>query len=225
MGSVLNHVMLHQTVIGLETHKQLELAGDYPDVVIGCVGGGSNFAGLALPFVRDKLTAGKKTRIVAAEPTACPSLTRGLYRYDFGDSAGLTPLLKMHTLGHDFMPPPIHAGGLRYHGMSPILCHLYDLGLIEAQAHQQNAVFQSAVLFARTEGHLPAPETAHAIHAAVEEARRCRERGEAKTIVFGASGHGHFDLVSYQKYFAGELTDYEYPEELIRKAQASLPVV
>jgi tryptophan synthase beta chain len=225
LGSVLNHVMLHQTVIGLETHKQLELAGDYPDVVIGCVGGGSNFAGLALPFVRDKITAGKKTRIVAAEPAACPSLTRGLYRYDFGDSAGLTPLLKMHTLGHDFMPPPIHAGGLRYHGMAPILCHLYDLGLIEAQAHQQTAVFQSAVMFARTEGHLPAPETAHAIHAAIEEARRCRESGEAKTIVFGASGHGHFDLVSYQKYFAGELVDYEYPEEEIHKAQASLPVV
>jgi len=225
LGSVLNHVMLHQTVIGLETHKQLELAGDYPDVVIGCVGGGSNFAGLALPFVRDKITAGKQTRIVAVEPAACPSLTRGLYRYDYGDSAGLTPLLKMHTLGHDFMPPPIHAGGLRYHGMAPILCHLYDLGLIEAEAHQQIAVFESAVLFARTEGHLPAPETAHAIHAAVEEARRCRESGEAKTIVFGASGHGHFDLVSYQKYFAGELTDHEYPEELIRKAQASLPVV
>jgi len=225
LGSVLNHVMLHQTVIGLETLKQLELAGEYPDVVIGCVGGGSNFAGLALPFVRDKITAGKKTRIVAAEPAACPSLTRGLYRYDFGDSAGLTPLLKMHTLGHDFMPPPIHAGGLRYHGMAPILCHLYDLGLIEAQAHQQNEVFQSAVLFARTEGHLPAPETAHAIHAAVEEAKRCRERGEAKTIVFGASGHGHFDLASYQKYFAGDLVDYEYPEELIRQAQASLPVV
>jgi len=225
LGSVLNHVMLHQTVIGLETHKQLELAGEYPDVVFGCVGGGSNFAGLALPFVRDKIVEGKKTRIVAVEPSACPSLTRGLYRYDFGDSAGLTPLLKMHTLGHDFMPPPIHAGGLRYHGMAPILCHLYDLGLIEAEAHQQIAVFESAVLFARTEGHLPAPETAHAIHAAVEEARRCRERGEAKTIVFGASGHGHFDLVSYQKYFAGELTDHEYPEELIRKAQASLPVV
>jgi tryptophan synthase beta chain len=225
LGSVLNHVMLHQTVIGLETHKQLELAGDYPDVVIGCVGGGSNFAGLALPFVRDKITAGKQTRIVAVEPAACPSLTRGLYRYDFGDSAGLTPLLKMHTLGHDFMPPPIHAGGLRYHGMAPILCHLYDLGLIEAVALQQTAVFQSAVLFARTEGHLPAPETAHAIHAAVEEARRCTESGEAKTIVFGASGHGHFDLVSYQKYFAGELTDHEYPEELIRRAQASLPVV
>jgi tryptophan synthase beta chain len=225
LGSVLNHVMLHQTVIGLETLKQLELAGEYPDVVIGCVGGGSNFAGLALPFVRDKITAGKKTRIVAAEPAACPSLTRGLYRYDFGDSAGLTPLLKMHTLGHDFMPPPIHAGGLRYHGMAPILCHLYDLGLIEAQAHQQNEVFQSAVLFARTEGHLPAPETAHAIHGAVEEARRCRERGESRTILFGASGHGHFDLVSYQKYFAGELVDYEYPEELIRQAQASLPVV
>jgi len=225
LGSVLNHVMLHQTVIGLETMRQLELAGEYPDVVIGCVGGGSNFAGLALPFVRDKIVEGKKTRIVAAEPAACPSLTRGLYRYDFGDSAGLTPLLKMHTLGHDFMPPPIHAGGLRYHGMAPILCHLYDLGLIEATAHQQNAVFKSAVLFARTEGHLPAPETAHAIHGAVLEAQRCRESGEAKTIVFGASGHGHFDLVSYQKYLAGELTDHDYPEELIRRAQASLPEV
>jgi Predicted alternative tryptophan synthase beta-subunit (paralog of TrpB) len=168
---------------------------------------------------------GKKTRIVAVEPTACPSLTRGLYRYDFGDSAGLTPLLKMYTLGHDFMPPPIHAGGLRYHGMAPILCHLLDLGLIEAEAHHQTAVFQSAVLFARTEGHLPAPETAHAIHAAVEEARRCRESGEAKTIVLGASGHGHFDLVSYQKYFAGELTDQEYPDEWIRRAQETLPEV
>lgn len=225
LGSVLNHVMLHQTVIGLETQRQLELAGEYPDVIFGCVGGGSNFAGLALPFVRDKIVEGKKTRIVAVEPTACPSLTRGLYRYDFGDSAGLTPLLKMYTLGHDFMPPPIHAGGLRYHGMAPILCHLLDLGLIEAEAHHQTAVFQSAVLFARTEGHLPAPETAHAIHAAVEEARRCRESGEAKTIVLGASGHGHFDLVSYQKYFAGELTDQEYPDEWIRRAQETLPEV
>jgi tryptophan synthase beta chain len=225
LGSVLNHVMLHQTVIGLETQRQLELAGEYPDVVYGCVGGGSNFAGLALPFVRDKIVEGKKTRIVAVEPAACPSLTRGLYRYDFGDSAGLTPLLMMNTLGHDFMPPPIHAGGLRYHGMSPILSHLLDLGLIEAEAHHQTAVFGSAVLFARTEGHLPAPETAHAIHSAVEEAKRCRESGEAKTIVLGASGHGHFDLVSYQKYFAGELTDLEYPEELIRKAQETLPEV
>lgn len=225
LGSVLNHVMLHQTVIGLETQRQLELAGEYPDVVYGCVGGGSNFAGLALPFVRDKIVEGKKTRLVAVEPAACPSLTRGLYRYDFGDSAGLTPLLMMNTLGHDFMPPPIHAGGLRYHGMAPILSHLLDLGLIEAEAHHQTSVFGSAVLFARTEGHLPAPETAHAIHAVVEEAKRCRESGEAKTLVFGASGHGHFDLVSYQKYFAGELTDQEYPEELIRKAQETLPEV
>jgi tryptophan synthase beta chain len=225
LGSVLNHVMLHQTVIGLETQRQLELAGEYPDVIYGCVGGGSNFAGLALPFVRDKIVEGKRTRVVAVEPAACPSLTRGLYRYDFGDSAGLTPLLKMHTLGHDFMPPPIHAGGLRYHGMAPILCHLLDLGLIEAEAHHQTAVFESAVLFARTEGHLPAPETAHAIHAAVEEARRCRESGEARTIVLGASGHGHFDLTSYQKYFLGELTDEEYPEELIRQAQETLPEV
>ena len=218
--------MLHQTVIGLETQRQLEMAGEYPDVVIGCVGGGSNFAGLALPFVRDKIVEGKKTRIIAVEPAACPSLTRGLYRYDFGDTAGLTPLLKMYTLGHDFMPPPIHAGGLRYHGMAPILCHLLrprpDRG---GGPPPDRRCSSSAVLFARTEGHLPAPETAHAIHAAVEEAKRCRESGEAKTIVFGASGHGHFDLVSYQKYFAGELTDQEYPEELIRKAQETLPEV
>jgi tryptophan synthase beta chain len=213
LGSVLNHVLLHQTVIGLEARKQLDKAGDYPDVVIGCVGGGSNFAGLALPFVRDKIVEGRRTRIVAVEPAACPSLTRGEYRYDFGDTAGLTPLLKMHTLGHDYVPPPIHAGGLRYHGMAPLLCHLYDLGLIEAEAYRQTPVFESAVLFARTEGHLPAPETAHAIHAAVVEARRCQVSGEAKTIVFNASGHGHFDLASYHQYFAGELVDEGYAGE------------
>jgi tryptophan synthase beta chain len=225
LGSVLNHVLLHQTVIGLETMKQLEMAGDYPDVVIGCVGGGSNFAGLALPFVRDKIKSGRKTRIVAVEPTACPSLTRGLYRYDFGDTAGMTPLIKMFTLGHGFVPPPIHAGGLRYHGMAPALCHLHDLGLIEAEAYHQNPVFESAVLFARSEGHLPAPETAHAIHSAVEEARRCRESGEKKTIVFNASGHGHFDLAAYEKYFDGGLVDHEFPEEELRRTLASLPEV
>ena len=225
LGSVLNHVLLHQTIIGQEVKMQLAKIEEKPDVLIGCVGGGSNFGGLIFPFVKEKLDGKEEYELVAVEPSACPSLTKGEYRYDFGDTAGMTPLMKMHTLGCEFIPPPLHAGGLRYHGMAPILCHLYDLGLIEAQAHQQNEVFQSAVLFARTEGHLPAPETAHAIHAAVEEAKRCRERGEAKTIVFGASGHGHFDLASYQKYFAGDLVDYEYPEELIRKAQASLPVV
>ncbi|MFI5281151.1 MAG: TrpB-like pyridoxal phosphate-dependent enzyme, partial [Gemmatimonadales bacterium] len=225
LGSVLNHVLLHQTVIGLETLQQLEMAGDYPDTVIGCAGGGSNFAGLALPFVRDKITAGKKTRIVAVEPAACPSLTRGVYAYDFGDTAGLTPLLKMFTLGHDFMPPPIHAGGLRYHGMAPIVCHLKELGLIEAEAHHQTPVFEAAVRFARAEGHVPAPETAHAIKAVVDEALRCKEAGQKKTIVFIASGHGHFDMASYQKYFAGELTDQEYPEERIKAALATLPQV
>jgi len=225
LGSVLNHVLLHQTVIGLETLKQLEMAGDYPDTVIGCAGGGSNFAGLALPFVRDKIVAGRKTRVVAVEPAACPSLTRGVYAYDFGDNAGMTPLMKMFTLGHDFMPPSIHAGGLRYHGMAPIVCHLKDLGLIEAEAHHQTQVFDAAVRFARSEGHVPAPETAHAIKAVMDEALRCKATGEKRTIVFIASGHGHFDLGSYQKYLAGELTDHEYPEELIKAALATLPQV
>jgi tryptophan synthase beta chain len=225
LGSVLNHVLLHQTVIGLETLKQFERVGEYPDVVIGCVGGGSNFAGLALPFVRDKIVEGKKTRIIAVEPTACPSMTKGLYRYDFGDTACMTPLLKMFTLGHDFMPAPIHAGGLRYHGMAPIVCHLYALGLIEAVAYHQNPVFEAAVSFARAEGFIPAPETAHAIRAAMDEALRCRESGEAKVIVFNASGHGHFDLGAYEKYLRGQLEDYEYPEEKVRETLSRLPVV
>lgn len=225
LGSVLNHVLLHQTVIGLEAQRQLEQAGDYPDVVVGCVGGGSNFAGLALPFVRDKIVEGKKTRIIAVEPTACPSLTRGLYRYDFGDTACTTPLLKMYTLGHSFIPSPIHAGGLRYHGMAPIICHLYDLGLIEAVAYSQNPVFQAAVHFARAEGFIPAPESAHAVKAVMDEALRCREAGEAKTIVFNLSGHGHFDLAAYDAYLAGDLADYELPEEEVQKALAELPEV
>ncbi len=225
LGSVLNHVLMHQTVIGLETLKQLEMAGEYPDTVVGCAGGGSNFAGLALPFVRDKIVSGKKTRIVAAEPASCPSLTRGVYHYDFGDTAGTTPLMKMHTLGHDFVPPPIHAGGLRYHGMAPVVCHLYDLGLISAEAHHQTPVFEAGVQFARSEGHVPAPETSHAIRSVIDEALRCKETGEKKTIVFIASGHGHFDLGSYQKYFAGELVDQEYPEDKIRAALATLPQV
>jgi tryptophan synthase beta chain len=225
LGSVLNHVMLHQTIIGLETLKQMEKAGEYPDVVIACVGGGSNFAGMAIPFVRDKIKDGKKTKIIAVEPTACPSLTKGLYRYDFGDTACTTPLLKMFTLGHNFMPPPIHSGGLRYHGMAPIVSHLYDLGLIEARAVFQTPVFEAAVSFARSEGHIPAPETGHAIRAVMDEALECKKSGKAKTIVFNASGHGHFDLGSYQKYFSGQLEDYEYPEEKVREAQEHLPKV
>ncbi len=225
LGSVLNHVMMHQTIIGLETLKQFEMAGDYPDVVIGCVGGGSNFAGFAFPFVRDKITEGKKTRVVAVEPKACPSLTKGLYRYDFGDTACTTPLIKMYTLGHDFIPPPIHAGGLRYHGMAPTVCHLYELGLIEAVAHHQTTCFDAVLSFARSEGHLLAPETAHAVKETMDEALRCKESGEAKVIVFNASGHGHFDMASYEKYFTGDLVDYEYPEEKVKEALAKLPPI
>jgi len=225
LGSVLNHVLLHQTVIGLETLKQFEIAGEYPDILIGCAGGGSNFAGLALPFVRNNIVDKKKTKIIAVEPTACPTMTKGLYKYDFGDTACTTPLLKMFTLGHDFIPAPIHAGGLRYHGMAPIICHLLDLGLIEAEAYHQNPVFDAAISFARTEGHIPAPETAHAIKCAMDAALECKKSGESKVIVFNASGHGHFDLSSYQKYFAKELQDYEYPEELIQESLKKLPEV
>jgi tryptophan synthase beta chain len=225
LGSVLNHVLLHQTVVGLETKKQLEMTGDYPDIVIGCIGGGSNFAGLMMPFVRDKIVDGKKTRILAVEPTACPTMTKGLYRYDFGDTACTTPLIKMYTLGHDFIPAPIHAGGLRYHGMAPIVCHLYDLGLMEAIAYHQNPVFDSAMSFARAEGFIPAPETSHAIKAAMDEALKCKKTGEKKVIVFNNSGHGHFDLGAYQRYLNKELEDYEYPEEKIQEALKSLPQV
>ncbi len=223
LGSVLNHVMLHQTVIGLETLKQMEIAGDYPDIVIGCAGGGSNFAGLMLPFARDKIVDGKKTKILGVEPTACPTLTRGLYRYDFGDTACTTPLLKMHTLGHNFIPAPIHAGGLRYHGMSPIVCHLLELGLIEAAAYHQNVCFDAAISFAKAEGHIVAPETSHAVNAAMEAALECKKTGESKVILFNASGHGHFDMGSYQKYFENQLEDYEFPEEELEKARATLP--
>ncbi len=226
LGSVLNHVLLHQTVIGLEAKKQLEVAGDYPDIIIGCIGGGSNFAGFFLPFVRDQLEGtAPDLRIICTESTACPSLTRGLYRYDFGDTACTTPLLKMYTLGHNFIPAPIHAGGLRYHGMAPIICHLYDLGLVEAVAYHQNTVFEAAVNFARTEGFLPAPEPAHAIKAVVDEALKCRESGEAKVIVLAFSGHGHFDLAAYDEYLAGRMQDYELPEEDIQEALKDLPKV
>jgi tryptophan synthase beta chain len=206
LGSVLNHVVLHQTIIGQEAQKQLEKINEYPDVVIGCHGGGSNFAGLSFPFVKDKL-AGKNIRIVAAEPTACPSLTKGVFAYDFGDTAQLTPLTKMYTLGHTFMPPGIHAGGLRYHGASPLVSQLYHDGLIEAVAFKQRDVFAAAQLFAQTEGILPAPESAHAIKAAVDKALDCKESGEAKTILFGLSGHGHFDLGAYNSYLSGQMED------------------
>ena len=225
LGSVLNHVLMHQTVVGLETKKQFEAVGEYPDVLIGCVGGGSNFSGLVFPYVRDKIVDGKDTHIIAVEPRACPSITRGLYRYDFGDTACTTPLFMMHTLGHGFIPAPIHAGGLRYHGMAPLVCHLYELGLIDAVAYFQNEVFAAALSFARTEGFLVAPETAHAVKAAMDEALKCKESGESKVIVFNNSGHGHFDLAAYDNYLAGELVDYELPDEEIQRALASLPQV
>jgi tryptophan synthase beta chain len=224
LGSVLNHVLLHQTVVGLETKRQLALAGDEPDILIGCVGGGSNFAGFVFPFVTDKLT-GKDLRLIGVEPTACPTLTKGAYAYDFGDTAGLTPLIMMHTLGHSFVPPGIHAGGLRYHGDAPLLCLLVHEKIIEARAYAQNPVFDTARLFAQTEGIVPAPETAHAVKAAVDEAVRCRETGEEKCIVFNYSGHGHFDLAAYDAYLEGKLEDFEYPDEVLRKALEELPKV
>jgi len=223
LGSVLNHVLLHQTVIGQEAMKQMEMAGDYPDVVIGCVGGGSNYAGIAMPFMRDRLAGGKKTRFVAAEPEACPSITRGDYAYDFGDTAEMTPLTRMYTLGHTFVPPGIHAGGLRYHGMSPIISKLCADGHMEARAYHQNAIFEAALQFARTEGILPAPESAHAIRAAIDEALAAREAGDRRTILFNLSGHGHFDLSAYDQYLSGKLEDYAYPAEKVKEAMAGIP--
>ena len=225
LGSVLNHVLMHQTVIGEESLKQMEKAGAYPDIVIGCVGGGSNFGGIALPFVREKMKNGKKTRIIAVEPTAAPSLTQGVYTYDFGDTAQTIPLVKMHTLGSSFIPAPIHAGGLRYHGMSPIVSRLYDDKVIEAVAVQKNAVFEAGVAFARAEGIIPAPESSHAIRVAIDEALRAKAAGEKKVILFNLSGHGHFDMMGYQQYFNGELQDYAYPAEEVKKAVAKLPQI
>ncbi|MFO7319320.1 MAG: TrpB-like pyridoxal phosphate-dependent enzyme [Bacillota bacterium] len=225
LGSVLNHVLMHQTVIGLEAKKQLELVGDYPDVVIGACGGGSNFGGLAFPFLADKFAGSKEVRAVAVEPTACPTLTKGHYAYDFGDTAKLAPMMLMYTLGHTFMPPGIHAGGLRYHGDSPLVSQLYHEGFIEAKALPQRKIFEGAVLFARHEGILPAPESAHAVQAAIEEALAAKEVGEPRTILFGLSGHGHFDLAAYDAYLAGKLEDYEYPDELIQEALKDLPKV
>jgi len=226
LGSVLNHVLMHQTVIGLEAKKQLELAGERADILVGCIGGGSNFSGFAFPFVADKLNgSARDVRIIAVEPTAAPSLTRGRYVYDFGDTAMTTPLIKMYTLGHDFIPAPIHAGGLRYHGMAPLVCALYDAGTIEAVAVRQNPTFEAAVTFARSEGFLPAPESAHAIRVVIDEAERCRESGERKTIAFNLSGHGHFDLGAYEKYLTRSLEDYEYPAEKVRESLERLPKV
>ena len=226
LGSVLNHVLMHQTVIGLEAKKQLEKADDAADIVIGCAGGGSNFAGLSFPFAADKLTGkNKKTRIIAVEPAACPSLTKGQYVYDFGDTVGLTPLVKMHTLGHTFVPAPLHAGGLRYHGMAPLVCKLYDEGVIEAVAVPQLATFEAAMQFSRTEGIIPAPESAHAVRVAMDEALGCKRDGKRRTILFNLSGHGHFDLGAYEAYLGGRLQDYEYPAAKVDEALAQVPKV
>jgi len=225
LGSVLNHVMLHQTVIGEEALKQMELAGEYPDIVIGCHGGGSNFAGMSFPFAGRKLREGKKTRIIAAEPQASPTLTRGPYEYDYGDLSGMTPLMRMHTLGHGFIPAPIHAGGLRYHGAAPLVSLLLDTGVIEAQAFHQVECYEAAVLFARTERWIPAPETSHAIRCAIVEAEKCKQSGEAKTILFNFSGHGLLDLSGYDKFLRGELTDYTMPDTDLQAGLATLPKI
>jgi len=224
LGSVLNHVCMHQTVIGIEAKEQLKLAGDYPDVVIGCHGGGSNFAGIAFPFVADK-AAGKKVRVLAVEPTSCPTLTKGVYAFDYGDTAKMAPIAKMYTLGHDFMPPGIHAGGLRYHGASPLVSQLVNAGIVEARAVPQLASFDAAVQFARTELIIPAPESSHAIRAAIDEALRAKEEGKERTILFNLSGHGHVDMAAYDAYFAGKLEDFEYPAEKVKESLKNLPKV
>jgi tryptophan synthase beta chain len=228
LGSVLNHVVLHQSIIGLEAKKQLDKVGLYPDVVIGPCGGGSSFAGIAFPFLADKAAGDKRAatlRCVAVEPTSCPTLTKGQYAYDFGDASGFTPLMKMYTLGHDFMPPGIHAGGLRYHGDSPLVSNLLHAGLIEAAAVPQLATFEAGVQFARAEGIIPAPESCHAIRQAIDEALACKATGEAKTILFNLTGHGHFDMSSYERYFSGKLEDFDYPAEAVATSLAHLPKV
>jgi tryptophan synthase beta chain len=227
LGSVLNHVLLHQTINGLETKKlMLEQVDAYPDIIIGCIGGGSNFAGMYLPFVKDKIDGTKPDlRIINVEPTSCPTVTKGLYAWDYGDVAGLAPIALMHTLGHTFVPPPVHAGGLRYHGMAPIICHLHKLGFVEARAVPQLPTFEAGVTFARTEGIISAPETNHAIRVTIDEALKCKETGEAKTILLAHSGHGHFDMAAYDAYLSGKLEDYDYPEEKVKEALAHLPQV
>ncbi|MGB8735369.1 MAG: TrpB-like pyridoxal phosphate-dependent enzyme, partial [Rhodomicrobium sp.] len=225
LGSVLNHVLLHQTVNGQEAIQQFEMAGDDPDVIIGCVGGGSNFAGLAFPFLGMQLRGGRKRRFVAVEPEACPTLTRGRYAYDFGDTAHLTPLVKMHTLGSEFIPPAFHSGGLRYHGMAPMISHIKELGLIEARAYPQKTCFDAGVKFARCEGIVPAPEATHAVRCAIDEALRCKQEGKAETILFNLSGHGHFDMGAYIAYFDGKLSDESYDEADLASALAALPAM
>ncbi|HUV44597.1 MAG TPA: TrpB-like pyridoxal phosphate-dependent enzyme [Dehalococcoidales bacterium] len=227
LGSVLNHVLLHNTINGLETKKLMEEQTDtYPDIIVGCVGGGSNFAGMFLPFVKDKIDGTRPDlRIICVEPTSCPTLTKGPLAWDFGDVAGMAPIAFMNTLGHGFIPPPVHAGGLRYHGMAPIICHLVKLGLVEATAVPQMATFEAGVTFARTEGILSAPETNHAIRVTIDEALKCKQTGESKTILLAHSGHGHFDLAAYDAYLSGKLEDYDYPEEKVKEALASLPQV
>jgi len=226
LGSVLNHVLLHQTIQGEECRKQMEMADAYPDIIVGNIGGGSNYGGQFLPWIRDKISGEKPDmRIICVEPESCPSVTKGLYAYDFGDAVGMTPLFKMNTLGHGFIPPPVHAGGLRYHGMAPIICHLHELGLVEAVAVHQIATFAAGVQFARTEGIISGPEPCHNVKVAIDEALKCKETGEAKTILIAHSGHGHFDLAAYDAYLSGKLKDYAYPEEDVKKAQAELPKV
>jgi len=225
LGSVLNHVLMHQTVIGQEAMQQLELVGEYPDILVGCIGGGSNFGGFILPFARAKIVEGKPTRIIAVEPAACPSLTKGVYAYDYGDTVGIGPVAKMYTLGHTFVPAGIHAGGLRYHGMAPIVDELYDQGFIEAVAVHQRPVFQAAVDFARAEGIIPAPESAHAVKVVIDEALKAKQEGTQKVIAFNLSGHGHFDLQAYDEFLHGQLEDYEYPVEKVREAMQHLPQV
>ncbi|MCZ2128533.1 MAG: TrpB-like pyridoxal phosphate-dependent enzyme [Anaerolineales bacterium] len=225
LGSVLNHVLMHQTVIGEEALKQMDMADEYPDVVIGCAGGGSNFGGIAFPFLRENLKNGKRARLLAVEPTASPSLTKGQYAFDYGDTAKMAPVVKMHTLGHDFVPAGIHAGGLRYHGMAPSVSALVDAGYIDAVAVKQIPTFEAAIQFARTEGIVPAPESAHAICAAVNEALDAKAKGEKRVILFNLSGHGNFDMTAYEAYLGGKLTDYEYPEEAIAESMSKLPKV
>ena len=226
IGSVVNHVLLHQTIVGEETRKQMEMADAYPDIIVGCIGGGSNFAGQFLPWLRDKLS-GKKPgmRIICVEPQACPSLTKGIYTWDYGDTAGLAPILKMYTLGHTFVPPPVHAGGLRYHGKAPIICHLYKLGIIEAKAVHQIPVFEAGVMFARTEGIITGPEPCHDLRVAIDEALKCKESGESKTILIAHSGHGHFDLAAYDEYLSGRMQNYAYPAAKVKEALKHLPQV
>ena len=225
LGSVLNHVLLHQTVVGKEALAQLEQADDYPDVLVGCTGGGSNFAGLVFPFLGEQLRGGKKVRVVACEPAACPTLTRGKYAYDFGDTGHLTPLVKMHTLGSSFVPPGFHAGGLRYHGMAPMVSHIQELGLIESRAFMQTTCFDAGIQFARAEGILPAPEATHAVRGAIDEALRCKEEGVSRAILFNLCGHGHFDMTAYMDYFSGALVDKTYDEAALATALGQLPAM